>query len=71
MNTEQTAALLREAERRGLFSNELLAVAEHHWPNPAAHPAPGGPARLGLARWACTDRPHRQAVGLVQQECQP
>jgi hypothetical protein len=34
MNTEQTAALLREAERRGLFSNELLAVAEHHWPQP-------------------------------------
>jgi hypothetical protein len=64
-----TAALLHDAERR----NELLTVAEHHWPIPAAHPAPGGPARPGggCARWAAIHRPRRQAVGLVQQECQP
>jgi hypothetical protein len=47
MNTEQTAALLREAERRGLFSNELLAVAEHQWPQPRRVPEPGGPGNDG------------------------
>jgi hypothetical protein len=54
-------------------SNELLAVAEHHWPNPGWYPSPPGRATLGVgcARWAWTHRPRRQAVGLVQQERQP
>jgi hypothetical protein len=29
-------------------SNELLAVAEHHWPNPAAHPRPAGRQGWGV-----------------------
>jgi len=33
-DTEQPAALLREAERCGLSSNDLFAVAERHWPQP-------------------------------------
>jgi hypothetical protein len=33
-DTEQTAALLREAERRGLDGAELFGVAARHWPKP-------------------------------------
>jgi hypothetical protein len=42
-------------------------------PTPAACPSPPGWATLGGwgARWAWTQRPRRQAVGLVQQERQP
>jgi hypothetical protein len=41
------AALLREAEPRGLSSNELLAVAERHWPQPRLVPDPAGPGNAG------------------------
>jgi hypothetical protein len=43
-----TAALLRDAEPARPASNELLAVAEHHWPNPAAHPRPAGRQGWGV-----------------------
>jgi hypothetical protein len=69
--TDTTAALRRDAEPARPSSNELLAVAEHHWPNPAAHPHPAGRQGWGVGPPAWTDRPHRQAVGLVQQERRP
>jgi hypothetical protein len=48
-DTEQTAALVREAERGGLSSNELLAVASGTGPNPGCIPVPGGPGNAGSA----------------------
>jgi hypothetical protein len=72
-DTQTTIAIIHEAERRGLSSNELLAVAEQGWPpTPAAYPSPAGGQRwvVGCARWGWTHRPRRQAVGLVQQERQ-
>jgi len=45
-----TRALLAEAERRGLPTPELLAVAERHWPTPPLH------RRIGRAgrRWTAS-----------------
>jgi len=65
--------LLGEAERRGLSSSELLAVAEHHWPQPRLVPEPAGPGNAGgrLRPLAWTHRPRRQAVGLVEKKRQP
>jgi len=63
-DTEQTAALLREAERRGLSSNELFAVAERHWPQPrlrARARRAGQRWVAGGAGWAWIHRPRRQA----------
>jgi hypothetical protein len=51
-----TAALLREAERRGL-PNELLAVAERRWPQPRLRiraRRAGQRGVVGCARWAWT-----------------
>jgi hypothetical protein len=73
-DTETTAALVHEAERRGLSSAELVAIAEHHWPKPRLRTRArqaGNSKATGGAHWAWTHRPRRQAVGLVQQERQP
>jgi hypothetical protein len=73
-DTETTIALVREAERRGLPSAELVAVAEQHWPRPPLRTRArraGQRWATGGARWAWTHRPRRQAVGPVQQERQP
>ena len=72
MNTEQTAALLREAERRGLPATNCSRWPSGNGPNPGG-PEPGGPGNAGgsAAPLAWTHRPRRQAVGLVEQERQP
>jgi hypothetical protein len=49
------------AERRGLSSDQLLAVAERHWPHPGWYPCPAG--RATLAHMRCP-------LGLVEQERQ-
>ena len=36
-DTQTTISIKHEAERRGLSSKELFAVAEHHWPQPRLH----------------------------------
>jgi hypothetical protein len=64
-DTETTIALVREAERRGLPSAELVAVAEQHWPRPPLRTRArraGQRWATGGARWAWTHRPRRQAV---------
>jgi hypothetical protein len=58
-------------QRRGLSSNQLLAVATRGWPHPGCAPRArraGQRWLVGCARWTWTPRPRRQAVGLVQQE---
>jgi hypothetical protein len=71
-DTEQTAALLREAERRGLDTLELFAVAARHWPKP----------RLRVRAWRAgrrwtTDRlerfhqPRQAASAVAQREARP
>jgi hypothetical protein len=72
-NTQTTIAIIHEAERRGLSSNELLAVAEQGWPQPRLRirARPGGQRWLvGCVRWVWTHRPRRRAVCLVQQQRQ-
>ena len=56
-NTDRGVAMRRRTTRP--FSSELVAVAERHWLNPAAHPAHGGPARLGVGPLGL-DRPAGQ-----------
>ena len=55
-------------------NNQLLAVAERHWPKPRLRTRArqtGQRWATGGARWAWTHRPRRQAVGLIKQERQP
>ncbi len=73
-DSEATAALLREAERRGLRVSELAAVAEQHWPRPRLRTR----ARRAGQRWAAerlrrtwAHRPHRPAATLTQRQGQP
>jgi hypothetical protein len=42
-----TQTIIHEAERRGLSSNELFAVAPSTGPNPGCVPEPGGPGNAG------------------------
>lgn len=46
-DTRTTIAIIGEAERRGLSSNELFAVAPSTGPNPGCVPEPGGPGNAG------------------------
>jgi hypothetical protein len=60
-------------QRRGLSSNELLAVAERGWPQPRLRTRARQAGKrwlVGCARWTWTHRPRRQAVGLIQQKRQ-
>ena len=73
-DTQTTISIKHEAERRGLSSKELFAVAEHHWPQPRLHTRARRAEQrwvVGCARWVWTHRPRRQAVGLVQQLRRP
>jgi hypothetical protein len=73
-DTEATAAIIREGERRGLDTVDLFAVAARHWPKPRmrirARQA-GQRWVVGGARWAWTHRPHRPTGALVQRESRP
>ncbi len=73
-DTDTTAALLREATRRGLPTAELAAVAEQHWPRPRLRTR----ARRAGQRWAAEQvrrtwahRPHRPAGTLAKREARP
>jgi len=70
MNNEQTAALLREAERRGLPATNCSRWPSTNGPNPGWYPSPAGRATLAgrLRPLGLDRRTHRQAVGLIQQE---
>ena len=56
MNTEQTAALLGEAERRGLPATNCSRWPSTTSPNPGWYPSPAGRATLAgrLRHWAWT-----------------
>jgi hypothetical protein len=70
MNTEQTAALLGEAERHGLPATNCSRWPSTTGPNPGWYPSPGGRATLAgrLRRWAWTTGPTATPPGLIQQE---
>jgi hypothetical protein len=73
-DTEQTAALIREAERRGIDALELFAVAARHWLPPRLHVRArqvGQRWAVGGVRWAWQRRPRRPAGAVIQRESRP
>jgi hypothetical protein len=71
-DTEQTAALLREGERRGLDALELFAVAARHWPKPRLR------VRAWRAGWRWTTgslerfhQPRQAASAVAEREARP
>src|SRR5215217_3105946 len=68
---DATATLVRQAAAHGLDVNELLAVAEAHWPRPRLHRrAFRAGRRWATARWRRLHRPRGQAA-LAEPEHQP
>jgi len=73
-DTETTAAIIREGERRGLDTVELFAVAARHWPKPRLRTRAQRASRrwaAGGVRWAWSHRPHRRAGAVLQREGPP
>ena len=64
MNTEQTAALLGEAERHGLPATNCSRWPSTTGPNPGWYPSPAGRATLAgrLRPLGVDHRPRRQAL---------
>ncbi|HEV8651194.1 MAG TPA: hypothetical protein VG276_17835 [Actinomycetes bacterium] len=72
-DTDTIRALVGEADRRGLATAELVAVAERHWPRLRVRARRAGRRwAAGSARWAWTHRPRRAASGrVIQQQDRP
>jgi hypothetical protein len=74
VDTEATAAIIREGERRGLDTVELFAVAARHWPPPRLRTRARQAGRrwaAGGVRWAWTHRPRRPTGAVLQRESRP